>query len=109
MDILVETFNTVNEMRTPGKTGKIQFQNGILMNIKSLLMLYQHLKETSNGAVKYIMTDRLNQDCLERFFGYMRSKGGGLNDHPTPLQFKYRLRASIVGAYICGLKVKKTL
>lgn len=69
------------------------------MNIKSLLMLYQHLRAHSEKAVKYIMTDRLNQDCLERFFGYMRSKGGGLNDHPSPLQFKYRLRASIVGMY----------
>lgn len=98
-DILTKVYNTVLEMRAVGKSGLIQFQKGILMNIKSLLMLYQHLRAHSEKAVKYIMTDRLNQDCLERFFGYMRSKGGGLNDHPSPLQFKYRLRASIVGMY----------
>lgn len=96
-DILVKVYNTVGEMRAVGKKGMIQFQKGIQLNIKSLLMLYQHLRAHSEKAVKYIMTDRLNQDCLERFFGYMRSKGGGLNDHPSPLQFKYRLRASIVG------------
>lgn len=99
VDILVKVHNTVGEMRAPGKLGKIQFQKAIQLNIKSLLMMYQYLKEISNGAVKYIMTERLNQDCLERFFGYMRYKGGGLNDHPSPLQFKYRLRASIVGTY----------
>lgn len=63
-------------------------------------MLLDYLKEVSNGEIKYIMTDRINQDCLERFFGYLRSKGGGMNDHPTPLQLKYRLRSSILGQFI---------
>ena len=84
-------------MRAVGKKGMIRFQRGIQLNIRSLLILYQHLRAHSGKTVKYLMTDRINQDCLERFFGYMRSKGGGLNDHPSPLQFKYRLRASIVG------------
>lgn len=43
-----------------------------------------------------ILTYRLNQDVLDNFFGVIRSKGG-LHDHPTPLEFKYRLRSYILG------------
>ena len=78
---------TVGVMRAVGKKGMIPFQRGIQLNIRSLLMLYQHLRAHSGKTVKYLMTDRINQDCLERFFGYIRSKRGGLNDHQSPLQF----------------------
>lgn len=97
VDILVKVYNVIGKMRAYGRLGKLPFQRGIQQNIRAILELHQHMKNISAGAVKYIMTDRLNQDCLERFFGYLRSKGGGLNDHPSPLELKYRLRASIVG------------
>ncbi|KAM8714850.1 hypothetical protein ACLKA7_001253 [Drosophila subpalustris] len=45
--------------------------------------------------MKYLITSRISQDQLEHFFGAMRSKGG-LHDHPTPLEFKFRLRKYLI-------------
>ena len=42
------------------------------------------------------MTYRLNQDPLESFFGIIRAIGG-LHDHPTALEFKFRLRNYLLG------------
>lgn len=39
----------------------------------------------------YLLTYRLNQDSLEHLFSIIRGRGG-LNDHPTPMGFKGRLR-----------------
>lgn len=68
---------------------------GIIQSSLALKGLFNHLKTELN--TKFILTRRLNQDILERMFGYLRAKGGGLHDHPSPLELKYRIRASIVG------------
>lgn len=47
-------------------------------------------------GINYVLTRRLNQDVLENFFGVIRAKGG-LHDHPTSLEFKYRLRSYVLG------------
>lgn len=96
-EILLEVLDTIRNMRAPGKKELLPFEKGIIQNIRGLFILLEHLKVISNGAIEYIMTDRINQDCLERMFGYLRSKGSGLHDHPSPLQFKCRLRSSILG------------
>lgn len=38
------------------------------------------------NGVKYVLTDKFNQDCLEEHFGRQRSKLGG-NDNPTLMQY----------------------
>lgn len=71
------------------------FQKGLLQDINALKLLYDDLKENFN--ITYILTERLNQDCLERMFGYLRGKEGGLKDHPSPTEVHYRLKNSILG------------
>lgn len=44
---------------------------------------------TRRFDVQYLLTRRINQDVIENFFGIIRAKGG-LHDHPSPLEFKYR-------------------
>lgn len=66
------------------------------MSNKALIMLYDYMREMY--GMKYILTCRLNQDIVENLFGTMRSKGG-LDDRPTPKQFKYRLRKYILGKF----------
>ncbi|CAG7826113.1 unnamed protein product, partial [Allacma fusca] len=39
-----------------------------------------------NLGFSYVLTNKLNQDCLEKFFGIIRSMGGN-DDHPTILNF----------------------
>jgi hypothetical protein len=51
--------------------------------------MYKYLQETYK--LEYIVTYRLNQDVLENFFSYIRGMGGA-NEHPSPLDIKYRLR-----------------
>lgn len=80
----------------PGKKSLEYFQKGILMSNKALIMLYDYMREMY--GMKYILTCRLNQDIVENLFGTMRSKGG-LDDRPTPKQFKYRLRKYILGKF----------
>jgi len=84
----------MSELRVKGRTGLLPFQKGILITNTSLKLLFDDLKSKHN--IKYILTYRLNQDILENFFGALRAKGG-LHDHPDPLEFKYRLRAYILG------------
>lgn len=56
--------------------------------------LYDYLN--LNYKVDYVLTARLNQDIIENFFSYIRGMGAS-NDHPHPLDFKYRLRWFILG------------
>ena len=45
-----------------------------------------------NGDLKYILTGRITQDCLESFFSQVRGKGGH-RFNPTPSEFAYAYRA----------------
>ncbi|KAH8253894.1 hypothetical protein KR032_007521, partial [Drosophila birchii] len=73
---------------------KLAFQVGILVNNASLDGLYDYLWE--NYELIYILTSRLNQDNAENIFGSMRSIGhGGQYDHPTPLQFREKIKKYI--------------
>ena len=44
----------------------------------------------------YILTHRLNQDCLESFFSRVRG-AAGYKDNPTALEAKHRMRLLLVG------------
>nr|AAB84175.1 repressor-like protein [Drosophila tsacasi] len=75
---------------------KLTFQMGILVNNASLDGLYEYLSE--KYEMIYILTSRLNQENVENFFGSMRSIGhGGQYDHPTPLQFREKIRKYLEG------------
>lgn len=83
----------------PFRKGKtlLPFQRGILQNNNALPLLLDYLGNTY--GMSYIMTAKLNQDCLENFFSAIRAKGG-LHDHPSPLEFKYRFRSYLLGIYL---------
>lgn len=83
----------MSKIIVPRRTRLLSFQIGIIRSNKALRMLYEYTKKFD---LKYVLTRRLNQDILEHFFGAMRSKGG-LNDHPSPNDFKIRLRKYLTG------------
>lgn len=64
--VLEKMIQTAEEMRVGGKNFLYQFQKGLILSSKSLSKLYQMLKDKYNVA--YLLTYRLNQDCLEHFF-----------------------------------------
>lgn len=90
----------IKDLRLGNHTGLIEFQKGILRNNESLKSLFHYLKAKYSGYFKvdYILTRRLNQNILENLFFFLRAMGGP-NDHPSDLNFKYRIRSFILGKH----------
>ena len=55
------------------------------ININSLLGLWHYLKSEKN--FRFILTNRLNQDCVENLFCIIRGRGGH-RDNPDSQQLK---------------------
>lgn len=96
LDILMKMKDTTENTVKIRTTNSLPCQKGIIQSINALTGLLEYLRKI--GSVYYICTRRLNQDILERFFGYVRAKGR-LHDHPSPLEFLYRLRKCIMGEH----------
>ena len=65
---------------------------GWLISICSLQSLWKDLQ--ANGF-KYLLTNRLNQDCVENLFLIIRGKGG-FHDNPDSQQFRAALRHLVI-------------
>lgn len=104
--VLQEMISVTNTMRVENsrRKGLYQFQKGILLSSQSLTGLYNMMHELF--GIEYILTRKLNQDCLEHFFGCIRQMDGTY-DHPTPLTFKHRMRKLLSGREV-ELLAKKT-
>lgn len=87
----------------------LPFQKGIILNNTSLQELLPHLKNhynTDNFEIKYILTNRINQDVIENFFSYIRGMGAG-HDKPSALQFRHRLKWYILGHHSSDMFIEK--
>lgn len=65
-EVLQDMMVTIGGMLCVGKKSMQMFQRGILMSTKSIQGLFAYVKK--EYAAQYILTHRLNQDCLENFF-----------------------------------------
>nr|CAH7725047.1 unnamed protein product [Callosobruchus chinensis] len=92
--LLNDMTDVMSSVRVGNHKDLIPFQKGIILNNRSISEMFSYLKE--KYKIKYILTSRLNQDVLENFFSYIRGMGGP-NEHPSPIDFKYRLRWYILG------------
>lgn len=66
IEVLHEAKDTFQTMRCISKNSLQIFQKGAIITTISVEKLYEDLK--SKYDIKYILTHRLNQDCLENFF-----------------------------------------
>ncbi|XP_046387255.1 uncharacterized protein LOC124156641 [Ischnura elegans] len=73
---------------------KVKFASQI--TISSLLHLWRQLKIS---GFSFLLTRRLNQDCLENYFGSVRRVGGN-SINPTPVQFKRAFKKLFVLRYL---------
>ena len=92
--VLEEMITIAKSMKITRRNHLYQFQRGLVVSSQSLQNLYEMVKE--KYGLTYILTYRLNQDGLEHFFGYIRQMGSAY-DHPSPLSFKHRVRAHLLG------------
>lgn len=65
-------------------TSSCKFRTSWMVTIKGIKVLWKRL---SKVGFKYIKARRINQDCLENFFGNARQQGGNCNN-PTPNMFQ---------------------
>ena len=63
------------------------------LSINALLMLWDTLHSQHN--VKFLLTNRLNQDCVENLFSVIRAKGAQ-RDNPDAAQFRAAFRQVMV-------------
>ncbi|CAK1589753.1 unnamed protein product [Parnassius mnemosyne] len=76
LEEMLTFFKNLKLIRSDGQkdvTNIMNFIHGFQVSIKSLLKLHEDLKSQKN---KFILTRRLNRDCLENFFGKVRQAGG---------------------------------
>ena len=69
MELFLKNFAVFNKDGSL-KDGKQPWQHGILCSIKSTRKLWGDL--VKNGPFTFLLTSRLNQDCLENFFSRLR-------------------------------------
>ena len=92
MEILLDKF----EINGPTKAANMPWVFGMKMSIKSIRGLYTDL--VKNGSFTYLLTKRVNQDCLENLFSRIRGMCGA-NAHPTCVEFIRRIRILLIGGY----------
>ena len=81
----------VSHMFFPLSNGRLvrkPFQCGIIVSIRSTLALFEELKQEN---IDFLLTTRVNQDCIENLFSCIRSMGGN-GTHPTPIEAVNRIR-----------------
>ncbi|GFO40529.1 transposable element p transposase-like protein [Plakobranchus ocellatus] len=71
---LNETQEWLNTVRANNQFGSIFCLEGWKLTISCVKMLWDDVRE--NYGFRYLLTDRLNQDCLENLFSVIRGKGG---------------------------------
>ena len=79
------------------KTSRQPWQDGMIMCLNALKPMYEDLKNQYEGQIDYILTYRLNQDCLEQCFSILRAMGGNYSQFGA-LEGMRRLRNFILGA-----------
>lgn len=82
LEEMLTFFSNLKLVRSDGQkdvTKIMNFIHGFQVSIKSLLQVHEDLK---SAEIKFIFTRRLNQDCLENFFGKVRQAGGNCQE-PT--------------------------
>lgn len=85
---------TIRAMRKERKELVETALNNVDCSVKELFLYLQ-----KNYDFDFILTNRINQDVIENFFSHISYKGG-CNDHPTALEFKYRLRSYLLGKFL---------
>jgi hypothetical protein len=95
-EFLQETLAWLQTLQS-GSTRALPCLSGWLISIRSLLQLWEDLQ--ANHDVKFLLTNRINQDCVENVFSIIRGKGGH-GHNPTPKQFREFFRMAMVDSII---------
>ena len=88
IEFLKECFEYLGDLSVPSGQ-KIHCIRGWKISIKALLSLWEDLH--TNCGFSFLLTSRLNQDCVENLFSIIRGKGGK-RDNPDAREFRAAFR-----------------
>lgn len=97
-ELLDKAILLFNSMRVKNKTNCrdvtkiIKFINAFIITINSIRQFYNDFRAE---GYDYILTRRINNDCIENFFGVMRQAGGNCRE-PTSIQFTRAFRKNFL-------------
>lgn len=89
----VKSWHIVNE-RT-GKKLVPPCQKGWILTINSVIQIWEHI----SSCFDFLLTNRLNQDCLENTFSSLRRRGG-FRDNPNPFHFHSAIKSQMIHTMI---------
>ena len=90
MDAFMRDARKVSGKQPLGRQSLLPCQHGVLRSISSLRGLYDSLQQR-HPELQFLMTSRLNQDCLENLFSQLRAMCGA-NTTPNAVEARARLR-----------------
>ncbi|GFS12816.1 transposable element P transposase-like Protein [Elysia marginata] len=94
---LQQALEMFKSIRCKNKSGNLPCLSGWQLSITCLLQLWDDLR--SNHDTKYLLTARLNHDCLENLFSVVRGKGGR-RTNPSPREFRGAIKQTTVDAIL---------
>lgn len=97
---LLECLDWLSTVKSKGKRA-LPCLSGWKMAIVCLLQLWDDLHQTH--GIKFLLTNRLNQDCVENLFSIIRGKGGH-RDNPDAVHFRAAFRQVMVDAVMIPSK-----
>ena len=80
----------VSLWRTKDKQKQQPCFQALVQSLNATELILQDL--VKNGAFTYLLTGRINQDCIENFFSQVRGRGGH-RVNPSSREFKFAFRA----------------
>ena len=90
MENFLDNFHVMDtEEKGYRQKAKMPWQYGLMCSVRATRSLYKEL--VVNGPFTFLLTTKLNQDCIENLFSRLRALGGD-NVHPTPLEAMRRMR-----------------
>ncbi|XP_041451514.1 uncharacterized protein LOC111065350 isoform X1 [Drosophila obscura] len=87
--LIGEMTAVMSALKVPSSKQKHPFQKGVIVSNTSLDQLFQYVG--TQYGMEHLITNRISLQPLEHFFDALRPKAES-NDHPNPMEFKYRLR-----------------
>ena len=97
---LKDSYDWLNTIQ-PGSASTLPCLEGWKLDISALIQLWEELQ--ADHGFEFLLTSRLNQDCLENLFSTIRGRGGQ-RDNPTSVEFRAAFARSAISSLTTPVK-----
>lgn len=97
LEFLSSCLDLFSKLKFVNSKGTIPYVEGWKLSISALMALWNECH--CNWNISFLLTNRINQDCLENLFAIIR-QSGICRDNPTPDQFSSALSHAMVNVLL---------